>query len=88
MHGDLSCSNILLNEDHTSAKIGDLGLSRHLQIATAVEEEEDTCGGTLPFAAPETLMNMPCDIKVRPLHTSACPCPKPRHVGRRERKTE
>ena len=60
LHGDLTCRNILLNEDHSIAKIGDLGLSKIIQSTTL----ELPVGGTLAFAAPEVLLNMRCNEKV------------------------
>ena len=60
LHGDLTCRNILLNEDHSIAKIGDLGLSKMMQGAIL----ELPVGGTLAFAAPEVLLNMRCNEKV------------------------
>lgn len=63
MHGDLTCSNILLNAEQCNAKIGDLGLSRRLNT-NVPETDEDSYGGTLPFASPEALVNKPCNEKV------------------------
>ncbi len=69
LHGDLTCRNILLNEDHTVAKVGDLGLSKMLQSTIT----ELPMGGTLAFAAPEVLLNMRCNEKVSPSHMAlAC----------------
>ena len=64
LHGDLTCRNILLNEDHTVAKVGDLGLSKMLQSTIS----ELPMGGTLAFAAPEVLLNLRCNEKVLPSH--------------------
>ena len=61
LHGDLTCRNILLNEDRSVAKIGDLGLSKMVQSTIT----ELALGGTLAFAAPEVLLNMRCNEKVR-----------------------
>ncbi len=60
LHGDLTCKNILLSEDHSIAKIGDLGLSKMIQSTIL----ELPVGGTLAFAAPEVLLNMRCNEKV------------------------
>ncbi|MCJ1297050.1 hypothetical protein MMC34_008619, partial [Xylographa carneopallida] len=59
LHGDLTCRNILLNEDRSVAKIGDLGLSKMVQSTIT----ELALGGTLAFAAPEVLLNMRCNEK-------------------------
>ena len=61
LHGDLTCRNILLNGDRSVAKIGDLGLSKMVQSTIT----ELALGGTLAFAAPEVLLNMRCNEKVR-----------------------
>ncbi|CAL5224202.1 g6845 [Coccomyxa viridis] len=59
LHGDLTCKNILLSEDHSIAKIGDLGLSKMIRSTIL----ELPVGGTLAFAAPEVLLNMRCNEK-------------------------
>ncbi len=67
LHGDLTCKNILLSEDHSIAKIGDLGLSKMIRSTIL----ELPVGGTLAFAAPEVLLNMRCNEKVSMLNLSS-----------------
>jgi len=62
VHCDLKAKNILLNKDHTMAKIGDVGLARimaetHLSTASGFF-------GTFAYTAPEVLGRRRCDEKV------------------------
>ena len=77
VHCDLKAKNILLNQDRTVAKIGDVGLARimaetHLSTASG-------CFGTFAYTAPEVLGRRRCDEKVPHisctlLHIQKVPC--------------
>ena len=62
VHCDLKAKNILLNQDRSRAKIGDVGLAR-----TMFETHLSTASGffgTFSYAAPEVLLRRRCNEKV------------------------
>lgn len=59
IHMDLKSQNVLLNREHSVAKVADVGLSRALQSSTCPESL-----GTLEYAAPEVLRGRYCNEKV------------------------
>lgn len=56
---DLKSKNILLNRDHTVAKITDVGMSRGMASSKKV-----FTAGTLEYSAPEILLGCFCSEKV------------------------
>ncbi|KAL3145136.1 hypothetical protein ABBQ38_001740 [Trebouxia sp. C0009 RCD-2024] len=58
IHMDLKSKNILLNKDHTLAKIADVGLSRGMQSSN-----KGFTPGTLEYSAPEVLLGRFCNGK-------------------------
>ena len=56
---DLKSKNILLNRDHTVAKITDVGLSRGM-----ANSNKGFTAGTLEYSAPELLLGRFCSEKV------------------------
>ncbi len=56
---DLKSKNILLNRDHTVAKITDVGMSRGMASSNKV-----FTAGTLEYSAPEILLGRFCSEKV------------------------
>ena len=64
---DLKSQNILLNRDHTVAKIADVGLSRGIQSSLS-----NLSVGTLEYSAPEVLLGRYCNEKVSGMQCFAC----------------
>jgi len=62
IHMDLKSKNILLDRDHTVAKITDVGLSRGM-----ASSNKGFTPGTLEYSAPEVLLGRFCDGKVHSL---------------------
>ncbi len=60
---DMKPKNVLLTADYSIAKIADVGLA-HIMGNTA---QGSQAMGTFAYAAPEQLLNKPCDEKVRPI---------------------
>ncbi len=59
IHMDLKSKNILLDRDHSVAKITDVGLSRGM-----ASSNKGFTPGTLEYSAPEVLLGRFCDGKV------------------------
>ncbi|DBA72728.1 TPA: hypothetical protein ACH3X2_010124 [Trebouxia sp. C0005] len=60
VHMDMKPKNVLLTPDYSIAKIADVGLA-HIMGNTA---QGSQAMGTFAYAAPEQLLNKPCDEKV------------------------
>lgn len=58
IHRDIKTRNIFLDEQKTTAKVGDVGVSRILE-----EEGQLTVVGTMAYIAPEILARIPYDYK-------------------------
>ena len=58
---DMKPKNVLLTADYSIAKIADVGLA-HIMGNTA---QGSQAMGTFAYAAPEQLLNQPCDEKVQ-----------------------
>lgn len=56
---DLKSKNILLNREHSIAKIADVGLSRGSNSSST-----DFVAGTREYSAPEVLLGRACTLKV------------------------
>lgn len=67
---DMKPKNVLLTPDYSIAKIADVGLA-HIMGNTA---QGSQAMGTFAYAAPEQLLNKPCDEKVLPICFLSAPC--------------
>ena len=63
---DMKPKNVLLTADYSIAKIADVGLAHIMGGSTPGSQAM----GTFAYAAPEQLLNQPCDEKVLHLCTS------------------
>ena len=68
VHCDLKAKNVLLTEDRSQAKIGDVGLAR--MMAETHLSSVSGFFGTFAYTAPEVLGRKRCDEKV--LYTATC----------------
>ena len=66
---DMKPKNVLLTADYSIAKIADVGLA-HIMGDTA---QGSQAMGTFAYAAPEQLLNKPCDEKVLPACFQSAP---------------
>ncbi|DBB13762.1 TPA: hypothetical protein ACH3X3_000769 [Trebouxia sp. C0006] len=70
VHMDMKPKNVLLTADYSIAKIADVGLA-HIMGNTA---QGSQAMGTFAYAAPEQLLNQPCDEKVLLICFQSAPC--------------
>ncbi len=71
VHMDMKPKNVLLTADYSIAKIADVGLA-HIMGGNATGSQ---AMGTFAYAAPEQLLNQPCDEKVPALPVCMFLCP-------------
>ena len=67
---DMKPKNVLLTANYSIAKIADVGLA-HIMGNTA---QGSQAMGTFAYAAPEQLLNQPCDEKVLLICFQSAPC--------------
>lgn len=60
IHMDMKPKNVLLTADYSIAKVADVGLAHIVEGSTS----GGIAQGTFAYAAPEQLLNQPCDEKV------------------------